>query len=325
MPMPMLLTLPMSTLQRTDSQETLLPSPTRASTESKATESPYRSSFFSESGDDDFSKPSLSYAYAAHTPSHLESQITPRSPRSSSSPSAGVFSAIRTSVWYMRMLLLLTLLSTLTSLATSAVTLLFGMVLGFLWLRQPYAGLPLTPAISAGALGSSVFGPCIGMLFFLRMVWRRARTTSGERQDTYAMHARETNANVRDGLHTRSSQWRSSQSPDASEKDEDEPLELWWAFPVAIVAGAFAMAVGFALMPTLLDAVNSSAEAGKEGAEATVAVAFTVKHAVIVGVWGLCVPFVPCALGALVSTLWKCDPGAGAECVMECCARGSRH
>ncbi|KAI0787265.1 hypothetical protein C8Q74DRAFT_593721 [Fomes fomentarius] len=80
MPMPMLLTPPMSTLRRTDSQETLLPSPTRASTDSKATESPYRSSFFSDSGDDDFSKPSLPYAYATHTPLHLESQIAPALP-----------------------------------------------------------------------------------------------------------------------------------------------------------------------------------------------------------------------------------------------------
>ena len=50
-------------------------------------------------------------------------------------------------------------------------------------------------------------------------------------------------------------------------------------------------------------------------------VAFGVKHAIALGVWGLSVPLVPFAVGAFVGTLWNCAPAEGTECVAErCCS-----
>lgn len=248
-----------------------------------------------------------------YTPSasHLESQNCPRCPGSASAcvsssssrsskhfPSISVSAALCALIWCIRMLLVLVLFSTMATFPVWFFTYFLGKFPGLLYLVQPYASLSYSAAASAGTLGSAVLGPTVGVAWWVKTVWRRARIMKAERYEMSGVGR-----------------------VSARASGEDEPLELSYALATAIIAGAFAMAVGFALKPSLLpDAGASAGDVGViGGGEGAAAAAFRVKHAVIVGVWGFCVPFVPCAFASLVSTVWKCDPGAGAECALEAC------
>ncbi|TFK89381.1 hypothetical protein K466DRAFT_597852 [Polyporus arcularius HHB13444] len=93
-------------------------------------------------------------------------------------------------------------------------------------------------------------------------------------------------------------------SPARSYDDEPElDSELQWALPVAALGGVLALAVGVAVVPGL--AVES----------------FGVRQAVAVGFWGLGAPLAPMGVCMFASTLWTCDPCAGAECFCEGCCR----
>ncbi|RDX43559.1 hypothetical protein OH76DRAFT_1199008 [Lentinus brumalis] len=93
-------------------------------------------------------------------------------------------------------------------------------------------------------------------------------------------------------------------SPARSYDDEPElDSELQWALPVAALGGVFALAVGVAVVPGL----------AAEG--------FGVRHAVAVGLWGVGAPLAPMGVCMFASTLWMCDPCAGAECFCEGCCR----
>ncbi|KAI0787264.1 hypothetical protein C8Q74DRAFT_593652 [Fomes fomentarius] len=277
-----------------------------------------------------------------YTPSasRLESQTCPRCPgsgcvSSSSSrsskhfPSISVVAALCALIWCIRMLLVLVLFTTMATFPVCFLTYFLGKFPGLLYLVQPYTSLSYSAAASAGTLGSAVLGPTVGVAWWVKTVWRRARIMKAERYEMSGVGQME-GVSLDGGDEARTSQQRQWERVSTRTSGEDEPLELSYALATAIIAGAFAMAVGFALKPSLLPiAPDAGASAGDVdgigGGEGAAAAAFGVKHAVLLGVWGFCVPFMPCAFASLVSTVWKCDPGAGAECALEaCCSSCSR-
>ncbi|KAI0706972.1 hypothetical protein C8Q76DRAFT_800346 [Earliella scabrosa] len=248
-------------------------------------------------------------ATSTPTPGRLEAGVgrCPSCTRSSLSLTSNMafsfLDALLGLIWYLRMTLLLILASTFATLASAFFGWLLGTfaILGFL---EPFTVLTFHAAVTALGLGSLVLGPSIGGLCALKLMFRRARMSREEKRALDEV--------VKDEYG-----WIKSGPGSGCLGGNEEPQELMYALPVSLVAGAFALAVGFAVRPSLLAEVNAlpeeAVEAGKE------VVAFGVKHALALGVWGFSVPFVPFAVGAFVGTLWNCAPAEGAECVAECC------
>ena len=209
------------------------------------------------------------------------------------SSTSSVYRAITGTIWYLRMCLVLVILCTAATLFTGCLFTFIGNF-AFLGWYSPYSTmLEKTPfnEVKACAVGAGVLGGGIGLCAFACLCVRRACMTDAERNpppvrpDDYERYYR------------------------SILNEKQEPAEMWTALLVAAVAGVVAMAVGMAIVPAL------AAEA--EG--------FALRHALAIGAWGLCAPLVPMAACMVVSTLWKCDPCAGANCCCEtvgaCCDR----
>ncbi|KAI0739576.1 hypothetical protein C8Q80DRAFT_1123976 [Daedaleopsis nitida] len=277
----------MSSPKFSDSQETLLPMPVQAAEPRRTFTmwTPLAAMFPT-------SQAAIAAEYEHLTCASEEELLKPSSPTTGSvggdsdelAPAPDtVLDAALGAIWYLRMLLLLTLLCAAATLVSGLVALFLSSFVVLGWFA-PFNTVSGAALYAASAAGAPVLGASVGALAFLILVARRLRMSRAQRVAVDA--AAENNGT------------RRSRSSDSD--SDSEPVELQVALVVAVVAGAFALAAGMGVLPGLVPADAP----------------FKVRHAVTLGVWGLFVPVMPLAVGALVSTLWRCDPEAGAEAVV---------
>ncbi|KAI0671298.1 hypothetical protein C8Q78DRAFT_990995 [Trametes maxima] len=199
--------------------------------------------------------------------------------------------------WLARMGLLLVVSGAGVSLVTSVISFYLGMVAVLGW-YTPFGDISGTAAFTACAAGGPIVGAAAGATAFVALCVRRARTPLGELQEEARVDAKRARRQWID-----SDEWRM-----------EEPWELWGMMGVAALLGAFGLVVGLTVVPGL---AGVAAEAG-----------WSMWHAVAVGVWGVTVPFTPCIVGAVITTLTSCDPvrgfEGGCEFWMACATAGAR-
>ncbi|KAI0649572.1 hypothetical protein C8Q79DRAFT_904410 [Trametes meyenii] len=185
-------------------------------------------------------------------------------------------------LWLARMGLLLIISGAGVALLTSVVAFCLGMLAVLGW-YAPFSGIPGLAAFTACAAGGPILGAAAGAAAFVALCVRRVRMTLDELKEETRVDAKRARREW-----VGSEEWRM-----------EEPWELWGGMGVAALLGAFGLAVGLVVVPGLADV---AAEAG-----------WSMWHAVAVGVWGVTVPFIPCIIGAVVTTLSSCDPVRGFE------------
>ncbi|KAI0364489.1 hypothetical protein BV20DRAFT_956144 [Pilatotrama ljubarskyi] len=186
-------------------------------------------------------------------------------------------------VWSVRMGLYLALWGVGVALICSFLGFILGMVTLFAWIA-PFNDFPAGTAFAACAAGAPIVGAAAGFSGFLCLCVRRARMTAAAKEDYTRLEAR-----------------RRAGDFEAKMDDRSEPSWEEWG---TVIAGAallspLAFVLGMAIVPGF-------ATIGQ-------GVGFGFGHAVAIGVWGICVPFIPSLIGAVFTTLLSCDPMSGAE------------